>query len=81
MDDIIAMRTYTVYREVSGPPGQQFSVREFRITRPPDSRPVPGPVLGTAATLEQARDLVPALADVCLQRSEDDDPSIVETWI
>jgi hypothetical protein len=40
-----------------------------------------GPLIGFAASLEDARKLVPGHADTRLPRSDADDPKIVESWV
>lgn len=58
-----------------------FVVRAWRIETGRD--PLPGHTAHLADTLEEARELVPIqrLGLVRLERSPDDDATIVETWI
>ena len=74
------LRMYTVYRDPIDLPGVRWAVREFVISSRGNG-PQAARLLGTAITLELARLLIPDGADVCIARSPDDDPVIVETWI
>lgn len=69
---------YTITRQPADLPGAAFAVREH-LVRP--AGPVVGDLLGTADTIEAARDLVPESAGANLGRSPGDDPVIVETWM
>ena len=68
-------RLFTIYESPSDYEGQ-FVVRERDVTAGGDLE-VGG--ARTAATLEEARALIPKGA-VRFERSPDDDPTIVETW-
>jgi hypothetical protein len=73
------MKMYTIYHRPSDFPGVEYLVREVIIGGA--ISPFIGDVLGSAANLDDARDLVPLSADCCLARHESDDPVIVETWM
>lgn len=77
-EDEVFMRQYTIYRGVTDlPPG--FAVREVLIGK---GKVEVGELLASgSACLADARDAVPPEADHCIQRSEEDDPTIVETWV
>ena len=67
---------YTIFTGVSDfPPG--FVVRQFAVT---SHGSTPGAVLGHRSTLAQARALLPP-GLVNLDRDDDDDPTVVETWV
>lgn len=73
------LRIYTIYQRPDDFPTANYVVRGFTVT-------AAGPVadsgiVGTATTIEGARELVPPEADACLERSPDDPPNVVETWI
>lgn len=67
---------WTIYFDPSDHPGV-YVAREFKITR---EGPVPSPFASVSPTLEHAREGI-SEGRVCLPRSEDDDPVIVESWI
>lgn len=74
------LSTYTIFERVRDVPDARFVVRRFDI-EDQGGEPKPGPIIGTADTLEGARALVPSTADVCLARDPSDDLVIVETWL
>jgi hypothetical protein len=71
-------KQYTIYSGATDlQPG--YAVREWVIG---PGRVDKGPVLAQGLkSLADARDAVPAQADTCIHRAENDDPAIVETWI
>jgi hypothetical protein len=71
------LRMYTVYLNAADlEPG--YAVREVLVG---PGRLAQGPVIAQGlATLAEARDAVPPVADSCTHRAETDDPAIVETW-
>jgi hypothetical protein len=71
------LRMYTITHQPKDLPGVEYAVREFLVAA---GGPHLGTVVGTADTLEDAREKVPAQADCRLPRHPDDDPVIVETW-
>jgi hypothetical protein len=80
MDEDVVLRMFTIYRRPSDFPGVEFLVRRMDIGPSGHGEPVHGPVIGTAATIEDARSLVSDWAGVCQSRGPEDDPVIVETW-
>jgi hypothetical protein len=72
------LRMWTIYYSHRDYPGL-FVVRGFDIVRG-HGEPVPHPSVRTATSLELARELVPH-GLYRLERSADDDPSVVETWL
>ena len=70
------LRTYTIYEKPRDYP-HCWVVREFRITR---DGPVPSDTVVIAPDLDKARSVIPP-GLVCLARSPEDDPTIVETWL
>ena len=77
------MIQYVIYGNPIDYPGR-FVVRRWRMTdtQPRKFRPDPN-LMTNCATLEEARVAVQQ-ADpnlVCIQRCENDDPSIVEVWL
>lgn len=69
------MKSYTIYNDTLDHPGV-YCVREWKI----EKQAIPGPLLGTANTLEDARKIVPFGLHL-IPRSPEDDSKIVETWI
>ena len=71
-------KLYTIYLDPTDlAPG--YAVREWEAA---ESGLLPGPILASGLdSLAGARGLVPDAVDACLQRSPDDDPTIVETWL
>ncbi|MET0701695.1 MAG: hypothetical protein ABWY93_18750 [Mycobacterium sp.] len=79
VSDQRALVMYTIYHRPTDWPGVQFIVRRAEITAGTVQH---GAYMGTANTLDQARDLVPNANDlVCVPRRPDDDPVIVEVWL
>lgn len=74
------MTNYVIYQGSTAVPGKPYAVRRFDILRG-NSAPVPGPVVGVAATLEEAREFVPPQCGACFARADEDDPAIVESWM
>lgn len=72
----VVLTQYVVYVNPADMPGK-FVVREWHI-----ARGAPAPLAGRAwsrSTLEQARELIPE-GMIRLERQDDDDPVILETW-
>lgn len=67
---------FTVYRGAADLP-TPYGVREWSIS---GAGPVPGRVW-PAATLEQARALIPASASFRIPPAPEDDPCVLETWV
>lgn len=74
----VALSLWTIYYEPWDMPGVKYAVRRFEITA---GQTLPTDDVTIASTLVQARRLVPLSADLCIARSPDDDPVIVETWL
>lgn len=72
------MKQYTIYHGAADlAPG--YGVREWLIG---PGQVEKGPVIAQGlSSLAAARDAVPAQTDTCIHRAENDDPTIVETWI
>ncbi len=73
------LQVFTIYTYPEDYPGVPFVVRRF-ICRS-GAEPEAGEVIGTAETIDQARDLIPPTADACIDRSPWDVACIVETWV
>lgn len=71
------LRMYTVYHRPADLPAVEYAVRAFSIG--PGSV-TQGLLIGIGTTLDEVRRQVPACADVCMARSPEDDPAIVEIW-
>lgn len=74
----LTIRQYVIYHNARDYPGK-YVVRGVTIRRrdiQPDGEP-----LAVVDTLDQARAAIPPAADVCITRSDNDEPQIVETWI
>lgn len=73
----------TIYHRPADLPDAVYAVRGFTILAGVaiGERVRPGPLLGTAETLEGARLLVPPECDTRLERSPADNPTVVETWM
>lgn len=72
------MTQYCIYKSPSDYPGQ-FVVRKWTIgagTLTPSMEPH-----GIYDTLDEARESIPLTHRVCVQRSPEDDPVILETWL
>jgi hypothetical protein len=72
------MVVYTIYLRPADFPDAVFVVRGAEVG---PGFVVTKDVLGTADTLDEARDLVPRSHDYCIPRQDHEDPVIVETWI
>jgi hypothetical protein len=71
---------WTIYRSPADHPGQ-YVVRRFMIPKA-GGEPVPDPEpCFIGRSLAAAREAIPLQADACLQRSPDDERSIIETWL
>lgn len=70
------LSTYTIYDHPRDYP-DSWVVRRWQVV---GAGPVDAGVVALAPTLEEARQAVPP-GLVCLERSQDDDLTIVETWI
>lgn len=75
-DDVLEM--YTVYRSPLDHPGQ--IVRQWLVI-PGVAAPRKGHVVYIGESLAAARLAVPAQCGGRLERSPEDDPAIVETWL
>lgn len=73
-----SMKQYTIYYKPADFPNATYVVRAWNIG---PKGPWSAGVLGTADTLDEARNFVPLVADFCLFRSPEDDATIVETWL
>lgn len=79
-DDPDALYAFTIYRDPKDYPGR-FVVRRFKVTRT-GSEPVPDPQpFAVVRSLQEARRVIMPLQLIRLDRSPDDEPHIVETWI
>lgn len=67
---------WTIYHGTSDYP-ELYVTREFKITM---EGPIPEQVCSLSSDLEHARKHVPE-GCVCIGRSPEDDPTIVETWV
>lgn len=77
--DPVVMQLYTVYLNPVDLDVAGYAVREFRISK---GKVDPGRLLAQGLdSLEEARKVVPPVADVCFARDHNDDPAIVESWI
>ncbi len=72
------LEMFTVYHRPSDLPDAEYVVRRLLVFH---NGVCPAELLGTAATLERARRLVPPSAGACLTRHATDEPQIVETWV
>lgn len=78
MDEI---SVFTIFKRPEDYPDAAYLVRRFNVTRIGTGYvPVPGEILGTADTLDEARTLLPPWA-VNMGREDGDHPVIVETWV
>jgi hypothetical protein len=77
-DDPSQLSTYTIYENPTDIPEARFAVRQFTTQA---GQSWPGKLLGTAATLPEARAFIPAQADTRFPRQDEDDGAIVETWM
>jgi hypothetical protein len=76
---LAVLSTWTIFASPADAPGR-FVVRRFDVVQG-QADPVPQDDVTVHLTLESARNAVPDSADMCFQRSPDDPPSIVETWM
>lgn len=76
--DHAVMSMFTIYFRPDDFPNVEYLVRRWDIH---EGASRPGPILGSAMTLDAARMLIPAQADACVLRQDDDPPTIVETWL
>ena len=74
------LMAYQIFRRPIDMPDCPFVVRAFIISHA-GSEPVPGGLVGTAGTLDEARALVPAMAGIMFPRADEDHETMVETWM
>lgn len=72
------MEMWTIYASPADFPSVPFVVRGWIITE--SGGLMFNGAVGFADTLDQARGYIPA-GLVCMARSDDDEPQIVETWL
>lgn len=72
------LEIYTIIHRPVDLPGVIFAVRTDLIS---PGLVTPGPLLGTAGTLADARALIPPTADTCISRSPQDQRGVVESWL
>lgn len=70
------MKTYTIYKNPLDFP-DKYVMRVFENT---SIGSVPTSEIAVSTNLENVRDAIPA-GCICIARSPDDDPVILETWI
>lgn len=75
---VVLMRQYTIYRGGADLP-RGYAIREVLIG--PGTVEVGELLASGLRCLADARDAVPPEADHCIHASEEDDPTIVETWV
>lgn len=73
-----ALDTFTIYHRPLDLPGVEYAVRRLTVVR--GTGVVARELLGTFATLDEAREAVPP-GLMRIPRAEGDDPVIVETWL
>lgn len=76
-DTTPVLRMVTIYEHPHDQP-LGYVVRAHNIH---PGRSVPAELIAVRATLREAREVVPPGMDICIPRSPEDDPQIVESWM
>lgn len=73
----MSLDLWTVYHRPSDLPGVEYAARKWVV----DAFAQPTTEVMTEDRLDNLRDRLEAKGLTCIQRSETDDPCIVETWL
>jgi hypothetical protein len=79
MSDIAVLTLWTIYFNPTDHPGK-YVTRAFHVIKG-EREPVPDKAVHVFDTLDEARSVIPEIADTNIGRQDEDEAQIVETWV